>query len=235
MLARLPRVASPAPRVLAGYVLRRGDNPAPVRVRTPHGRAQLRLRHVHDYTTVAEIYAQEIYPVGPTDDVIVDVGANIGSFSVYAATRRPSVRVYAYEPVAENLERLRANVAPFGDRVTVNPVAMAVAAGEVQFGIEETGRYGGIGVETAAHITVPAVAIADVVTEIIEREGRIDVLKLDVEGLERDLLAAVPEAAAAKIGRVVLEWRYDDLRGLEPWKQLGFTVSGGPFTWVLER
>jgi len=48
-------------------------------------------------------------------DVAVDVGANIGFFSVMmAALTGPRGRVVAFEPAADNLERLRCNIATAG-------------------------------------------------------------------------------------------------------------------------
>lgn len=43
-------------------------------------------------------------------DVFLDVGANIGVYSLYASRRRPSVRVLAIEPEFSNLHLLRDNV-----------------------------------------------------------------------------------------------------------------------------
>lgn len=234
-IRRLPRVAGPAPQVLRGYLLRQGRVPADVRLRTPTGPATVSLRHVHDYATIAEILAEDVYPVAGGDRVVVDIGANIGVFSVFALTRHPDVRVHAFEPVPDNLRFLRRNLAAFGDRVVVHETAVAIEDGEVSFGVEPTGRYGGIGVETAEQITVPTRAIAGLLQEVLDREGRIDVLKMDVEGLERDLLAAVPAEVAARIGRVAVEWSHSPLAGLDPWAEQGFALSGGPTTWVLER
>ena len=44
-------------------------------------------------------------------DVVVDVGANIGMFTLFAATRAPGVRVFSFEPVPDLCSLLQANVA----------------------------------------------------------------------------------------------------------------------------
>jgi FkbM family methyltransferase len=44
-------------------------------------------------------------------DVFFDVGANIGLYSLYAAKRRPSAQVIAFEPAYHNFARLCRNVA----------------------------------------------------------------------------------------------------------------------------
>lgn len=63
--------------------------------------------------------------LGP-DDVLWDVGANIGLYSIYAAVTR-GCRVVAFEPLVSNLYALTANVGinGMGDRIRVLPVALS--------------------------------------------------------------------------------------------------------------
>jgi FkbM family methyltransferase len=44
------------------------------------------------------------------EDVFMDVGANIGLYSLYAAKLRPHARIYAFEPAAQNFSRLCRNI-----------------------------------------------------------------------------------------------------------------------------
>ncbi|MFC5743634.1 non-ribosomal peptide synthetase [Dyella tabacisoli] len=57
---------------------------------------------------------------------IVDVGANIGLFSLYALEHAPGSRVIAIEPVPQLWTQLRRNVAAYGERV----VSVNLALGE---------------------------------------------------------------------------------------------------------
>ncbi|MCE2682165.1 MAG: FkbM family methyltransferase [Cryomorphaceae bacterium] len=59
-------------------------------------------------------------------DVVFDVGANIGVFSVRAAQKGPNVRVFAFEPIPDILEALRLNAAGAGEnRVEVLPCGVS--------------------------------------------------------------------------------------------------------------
>ena len=72
-----------------------------------------------------------------TGDVFVDVGANIGYFSVLAASCVGDTgKVFAFEPDPENFRLLVANTALNGVECRVRPVAAALsdAAGQGQFG-----------------------------------------------------------------------------------------------------
>lgn len=57
-------------------------------------------------------------------DVLWDIGANIGIYSLYAALEK-GARVMAFEPMRENIEVLQANIRKnnIGDRISVIPVA----------------------------------------------------------------------------------------------------------------
>jgi FkbM family methyltransferase len=70
------------------------------------------------------------------DDVFLDIGANIGAYTLYAAARLPDGAVYAVEPHLANARNLLANVALNGlqDRVRVLSVAVSDAAGFTDFG-----------------------------------------------------------------------------------------------------
>jgi FkbM family methyltransferase len=61
-----------------------------------------------------EIWLDKSYsPTGyeiNANDVVLDIGANIGVFALYAATRAPGVEVYSYEPFPENARYFERNL-----------------------------------------------------------------------------------------------------------------------------
>jgi methyltransferase FkbM-like protein len=70
-------------------------------------------------------------------------------------------------------------------------VAVATRNETVAYTVEPYGRYGGIGVVGDEHISVSARAVAQVLDKVLEREGEIDLLKMDTEGSELDTVAAI--------------------------------------------
>ena len=66
-------------------------------------------RFLHD-----EIFVDEVYLRGGIvlreNSVVLDVGANIGMFSLFVGARCPSARVYAFEPVPEVFAKLAQNI-----------------------------------------------------------------------------------------------------------------------------
>ncbi|MFJ8018755.1 FkbM family methyltransferase [Streptomyces sp. NPDC096311] len=66
-------------------------------------------------------------------DLVVDVGANIGLFTLYAAAQAADVRIHAFEPVPAAAEALETNVRAYGIRAEVERAALGCTAGEGSF------------------------------------------------------------------------------------------------------
>lgn len=194
---------------LLRYALNTGGYPVDWRLKTPVGPVTARLHHPHDMRTVNEIFARGDYDVPETVRTVVDFGSNIGVSALWFLSRNPEVRVWCYEPVAQNVERLRENLAPFAARAHVEPVAVGVEEGEVAFGVEETGRYGGIGLAHHGEmVTVPCRDANAVLAAVLAETGRIDVLKIDIEALEHEILSRIPADMLSRIDRILVEQRY---------------------------
>jgi FkbM family methyltransferase len=204
-LARMARVYPEPGQAVARYFLGRGAYPYRCPVRTPAGVVAPTIHSSHDMFTVNEIFCREDYACDPEIETVVDVGSNIGLSALYFLTRNPSCRVRLFEPVPRNVERLRVNLAGYEDRYELTRAAVASEPGTVSFGVEESGRYGGIGVATGQAIEVPAVGIGDVLEEVLAQAGRIDVLKIDTEGTELELLGVLRPDLLARVGSVYLE------------------------------
>ena len=190
------------------YVLGRGRYPADIRVNTPEGPVTLTVYSYHDILTVNEIFCRLDYRADERDRVIVDFGSNIGISAAYFLTAAPRSFVYLFEPVPINIDRLRRNLGRFESRYALEEIAVGQADGEVEFGQEDTGRYGGIGMQTGKHFSVACRDANGILEEITGRHGRIDILKIDIEGMERQVTERIPAGIARKIGRIYVECEF---------------------------
>jgi FkbM family methyltransferase len=181
--------------------LRRRD----IMVRTPVGRTPIRLNSPVDLSTVFGVFCRDDYSVGSQLKVAMDIGANIGVATLYFLTRNSTSVVYAYEPVPRNADSLLFNVAPFTSRCVVSRIAVGVQSGEVDFGVEPTGKFGGISAPHAERIKVPCAAINEILERVLSMHCEIDCLKIDVEGTERQTLAAIEPEFWKRIGRIYAE------------------------------
>jgi FkbM family methyltransferase len=185
----------PAFPFLARYISQRGRYPWTVQVDTPLGRIPVTMHSRHDLLTVNEVFCRRDYGA-PEGSVIVDIGANIGISALYFLTRNPTCQVWCFEPNPQNVERLRQNLAPYLDRVTITPAAVGSERGRMGFVVEPTGRYGRLadGEADDEGEQVDVVTVADV----LDLVGRgIDFVKIDTEGTEPELVAELTGKVAA--------------------------------------
>jgi FkbM family methyltransferase len=124
--------------------------------------------------------------------VVLDIGANLGWYSLLLARRFPLARIHAFEPEPRNLELLRGNVAKNGiANVTVHGVAVAEKSGTMKFfpyADKNMGRHSLVPMDGLTPIDVQVVTIDEFL-----REQRIDprdvgFVKIDVEGYEQPAL-----------------------------------------------
>lgn len=131
--------------------------------------------------------------------VFLDVGANQGEFTLFAAKRVPRGRVVAYEPVASVAARLRGNVRANGfGHVSIREVAVGAAAGTAalyhptQKFDDGTGHDGLASLYPSARCSSQGGAEVPMVTLDAEIDRlalqRVDVLKIDIEGAELEAL-----------------------------------------------
>ena len=130
---------------------------------------------------------------------VLDLGANIGAFTLDCARRFPRALIHAYEPNPETVATLRRNIAVNGldSRVRVFAEAVGGHCGTLHLAAGEghlaSTAYGATG--DGPGTMVPVVDLRTVLSRI---EGTASFVKFDVEGAEADIL----EAAADVLPRV---------------------------------
>jgi FkbM family methyltransferase len=125
----------------------------------------------------------------------VDIGANVGLFSLFVASRAgQQARILAIEPEPGNLQRLEFNVgANPGVPITIIPKALSDESGLVAVELDRRDRGGtrtkkiDQAAESIGTVCVPSQTLLDVLAA--EGIDAIDALKIDVEGVEDVILA----------------------------------------------
>jgi FkbM family methyltransferase len=124
--------------------------------------------------------------------VIIDAGSYIGLSAAYFAMRYPDAQIVAVEPSQANFELLLENTADFRNIHAVR-AALWTHSGTVTLSDPGCDAWGlRVGDSTAAE-TQPAGEVVPAVTvpDLIARFGldRIDLLKVDIEGSEKEIFA----------------------------------------------
>jgi FkbM family methyltransferase len=133
-----------------------------------------------------EIFGKRVYSFAArtSQPRIIDCGANIGMSVIFFKTEHPGAIVTAFEPDPALFVALQKNVSAFGfTDVTLHQKAVWTKAGPLTF-LQEGGHSGRIAQAGDQRVvTVDAARLHDLLVEPV------DFLKVDVEGVELELLA----------------------------------------------
>lgn len=194
-------------QILYRYLFSRGAYPFSVRVKTPLGGMSITLYSHHDLLTVNEIFCRLDYSAPLNVSSVVDFGSNIGISALYFLTRNSTCRVKLFEPLPSNIEKLRKTLQGFEKRYSLETVAIGVTDGEVEFGYEPSGRYGGIGKTTLSTLRVPCRDINSVIRDLTHSPdfNSVDILKIDIEGYETAVIRAISPELLPRIQAIFAE------------------------------
>lgn len=155
---------------------------------------------------LCEIYAPFSFMEILDGEVILDVGAHIGAFTLLAASACPSSPIYCYEPMPENYEILLTNLRMNGiQNVKAYPTAISAVSGLRPLHIDETNTESHFLQDLGSDgFLVPTLTLA----EVFRRHSikRCGLLKMDCEGSEYEILFEASSAVLSRIGRISLEY-----------------------------
>lgn len=165
--------------------------------------------------TFKEIFMEECYMRGmgraiPPGPLVIDIGANAGFFSLFAASRFPEATLFAFEPIPSNFKQLQRNrqLNP-ACHITCRQEAVAGVSGSVSLSFDPDDAFTtsasifGIARQELKTIQVPAVTLAEIF--LFHGIERCDLLKMDCEGAEYDILYGCPADVLSRIDQMALE------------------------------
>lgn len=155
-----------------------------------------------DITNLFKIFYQKEYAVGPLNypGAIVDVGSNIGLAAAWFAIHYPGSPIYCIEPLKENANLIRINC----PSAQVETTAMGSEPGQVRLAVDPD-RVMASGIEYGRAKREEEFEVITLDRFVSTRQiGQISLLKVDVEGMEAEVLRGGLIALSAT-SRVVLE------------------------------
>jgi FkbM family methyltransferase len=163
------------------YRLRRGGATVALRHSVQDGATMAEVFHRNDYDPPAELAAALTSPRR-----VLDLGANIGLFGIYAAQRWPEASIVGYEADPDNADVHEQTIAAngLGSRWRVERMAAGARDGQVELA---AGRaMGSFVVEPGTDPGVPTIQVP--VRDVIGEISAADLVKLDIEGGEWEIL-----------------------------------------------
>ncbi|MGZ5017283.1 MAG: FkbM family methyltransferase [Methylobacter sp.] len=183
------------------FKLKRQDCMYPFRLRIPSS----------DVPTYKQVFINQEYDfiVGRPPKTIVDAGANIGLASIYFANKYPDAKIIAIEPEYSNFELLKDNVAPYSNIIPIqaalwdkNEEINLIDPGHGKWGFMTEMRNSS---ENLSGVTCHAV-MAMTLDKVMKDYNleKIDILKIDIEGAEREVFSNNP-SWIEKVDSIIIE------------------------------
>ena len=132
----------------------------------------------------------------------LDIGSNIGYYSILARKSNPGIKVYAFEPATGPLYYLKRNIEEnqFNNGISVFDFALSDKIGEIEFYEVANDKYdylkynlageGNTGTKTTSRNFIKNTVKTTTLSQFINSEKllKIDLIKIDTEGTEIDIL-----------------------------------------------
>lgn len=179
--------------------------------------------HIRNARTWEPDIGRALIQTFPSDGVFLDIGANVGYFSLMIASRFPRATVHAFEPHPLTSQVLRLNTWPYADRVNVWACALGDRRGTVALSTSANNLGDTKGIvakdRLVANVIAPVVPLDELLKDV-----RADVVKIDVQGAEMAVLAGMSGFILRSRGiRIVMEFSPGLLRAehIDPRAVLG--------------
>jgi len=179
-------------------------------------------------------YTNEHVPAIKPNDVVIDIGASAGMFSLYAASLSSSIIVYAFEPAPDTFALLQKKLAANNlTNIHCQQCAVSSSTGELSFYLD-SGSLGDsiikewIGKENiVATNQVACISLDDLFARF--KLKHCDFLKVDCEGAEFEIFAAASSRTLQAIAAIALECHeYGERKSqqlIDLFKKEGFDVK----------
>jgi FkbM family methyltransferase len=196
------------PRLLADCM---GLRKQPYRLQTSRG-ARCELRPgTSDWWIFLEVFVFEIYQrvrkeIGRSE-VIIDIGANVGYFALYAGSLNPKVQIHAFEPFPGNAKQLEKNLSLNKGKyqISLHTAAVSDKTGkETLFFTPGDDSGCSLNRQQGQSCSVTTVGINDLFNQC--GIAKCDLLKMDCEGSELVIFSTMHPDLLAKIGSIIMEY-----------------------------
>jgi len=152
------------------------------------------------WTSFLEVYINQDYEGVKKNDVVLDIGSNIGFFSAYALNKGAS-KVYSVEAVPQTFELLKNNLKnekgitfinkAISDKCCSKKIKITNGSSVASLSYDDNDNFEGSTVNSVSYLDIDCVDINSLIK--IYNIDKIDFLKIDCEGSELEIFKTISE------------------------------------------
>ena len=177
-------------------------------------------------------YSGDDFPIS-NDDVIIDVGAHIGLFALFASQFCKNGKIFCYEPIKENYKILIENIEMNQiQNIFPNNLAVTKETSRVKIFLNDDQSGHSMFIQNKNFVEVDSKSLSDIFIDNGIKEC--DFLKLDCEGAEYEIVESLSADLFTKINKTVIEYHMVDTKPelleqlINKLKQFSFSVHTRP-------
>ena len=177
-------------------------------------------------------YSGDDFPIS-NDDVIIDVGAHIGLFALFASQFCKNGKIFCYEPIKENYKILIENIEMNQiQNIFPNNLAVTKETSRVKIFLNDDQSGHSMFIQNKNFVEVDSKSLSDIFIDNGIKEC--DFLKLDCEGAEYEIVESISSDLFTKINKTAIEYHMVDTKPellkqlINKLKQFSFSVHTRP-------
>ncbi len=143
------------------------------------------------------------------NDIVMDIGAHVGIFSLFASEFCKKGKIYSFEPIKENYNMLVSNV-NLNEIKNIIPLNLAVSKKNepVKIYLNSDESAHSIFFQGNEFVKVNSATLEKIFDEY-EIEN-CNVMKIDCEGAEYEIINSIPDKYFSKINKMIIEYHFAD-------------------------
>jgi FkbM family methyltransferase len=177
---------------------------------------RFKVRNMPDIFAIRSMFVRDPwtkYHKIKNNDVVIDIGAFIGDFAIFAVSSAKNAKVFAYEPSRKNFEYLIENIKlnNLGDNIIPFNLAITNVKKKMKLYVNPENRSAGdsiykIGIGNLSTSVVNSTTLEDVFKS--NNIKYCNFMKMNCEGAEFDILLNTPKEIFEKIGYIAMEYHW---------------------------
>jgi len=180
--------------------------PTQIFIKTPVGLINLNIRNYESLRTIFSIFCRQDYIIENDTYHYIDIGANCGYSAAYFLSRNKTNTIECYEPDKLNYAFLEKNLQQFNNRFSLKTTGVGPYREKSKFYITNDGKYSStIKNESNKILEIDLIPLSEILDNVINIESKKIVIKIDVEGIEEDIVRSIDFSNYRKVCKLIIE------------------------------